>query len=462
VKHCLILLLLLLLVSGEVSAFGNKNKRGLPRTEAGLMSNLLGCLSHRDTQAYFNLFVPFDTLWQLTLHNPDRSPEAMQELTHLKEHPQALIEFDPKFNGNIIGRFVNVLKKGEDSGLHWDAITMQRYELRRQGITNSSMLGYDKIAPERFKGYLFVKDLLGRTTWCITVKEIQKINGYFFGGQVLNMLQASTIDEYIKKEADEDRYMQWMAAHPYADSAQIDSLKNGGVRKKDSLGKKEPPVADDDENTTTRRQVVDRKYYEGMFDETIPVKLYVRYMKEMVGNKPIMFDGLYKFGDQKSYVRLDITRDGTSKWIMEDNIPLGTLELILRDRVYTGTWTNADDNGYEVKLTQTGVPPKKVEAMDNILDKGLSGRIDEASYSENPEEDKDKAKEKDEEKEKDPKEKDEKSEDEKAKKKREDTEKARTKEEQFIDKAQKKAEKEKAKSERRERRRLERMKEANE
>ena len=320
--------------------------------------------------------------WPYTI--PTAPRRRQQELNNLKERPQALVELDPKFNPNIIGRFVNILKKGEDSGLHWDGITMQRYELHRQGITSSKMLGYDKIAPERFKGYMFVKDLLGRTTWCITVAEIQKIDGYFFGGQVINMLQASNIDEYLKKEADEARYMQWLAAHPYADSAMIDSMKNGGVRKKDS-SEKYVLGADDDEGNQTRRQVIDRKYYEGMFDETIPVKLYVRYMKEVVGNKSTQFDGLYKFGDQKSYVRLEITQDATGKWIMEDDVPLGGMELVLRDKVYRGTWTNSNDNGYEVKLTESGVPPRKLEAMDNILDKGASGRIDEVSFFDNPE-----------------------------------------------------------------------------
>jgi len=51
---------------------------------------------------------------------------------------------------------------------------------------------------------MFVRDLLGRLTFCITITEIQKIDGYFFGGQITNILQASNIEEYLLKERKEN------------------------------------------------------------------------------------------------------------------------------------------------------------------------------------------------------------------------------------------------------------------
>ena len=171
--------------------------RGEPRTEVGLMNNVLGCLQYKDTVGYYDLFPPFDTLWRMVMHNPNHSPEAVSELNHLKEHPQSLLEFDPYYNPRIMAHFCAVLQKGEDSGIHWNSIVMQRYELIAEPITSQALVGYDIIAPERFKGYIFVRDLLGRLTFCISIAEIQKIEGYFFGGQILNILEASTIDQYM-------------------------------------------------------------------------------------------------------------------------------------------------------------------------------------------------------------------------------------------------------------------------
>src|ERR1019366_8816685 len=129
---------------------------------------------NKDSIGYFYLFPPFDSLWAFVMHNPDRSPEAIRELNHLKEHPKALLQFDPYYNRDIMARFINVLNKGEDSGIHWKSIVIQRYELSRE-VPSNDLIGYNRIAPERFKGYMFVRDLLGRLTFCISITEIQKI-----------------------------------------------------------------------------------------------------------------------------------------------------------------------------------------------------------------------------------------------------------------------------------------------
>ncbi|MES2700994.1 MAG: hypothetical protein V4649_00050 [Bacteroidota bacterium] len=371
------LLLVLIICSGDVHAYGRKDKRGLPRTEAGLMDNIVGCLQNRDTIGYYNLFIPFDTLWGLVLHNADRTPEAQGALNVLKEHPQTLLEFDPRYNRAIIDRFNMVIQKGIDSGIHWNAVKMQRYELKKQAITTTRLAAYNLLAPERFQGYMFIRDMLGRTNYCVSITEIQKVNGYFYGGQVVNMLPASSIDEFLGNEDKERRYIAWLAEHPVVDTPVADSAKNDSLKKADALG----IAVEDDENKSIKREVVDRKYYEGSFDEEIQVRLYVRYMKEPGPGKPVAYDGLYKFGDQKSYVRLDITRTADGKWLMEDDIPVGVLELVLKERTYTGVWTNSDQNGFDVVLKQTGVPQKKVEALDNILDRGFSGRLDEESFT---------------------------------------------------------------------------------
>ncbi len=97
----------------------------------------------------------------------------------------------------------------------------------------------------------------------------------------------------------------------------------------------------DDDKQQVRKEVIDRKYYEGKFDNEIPVKLYVRYMKDPKSAKVVAYDGLYKFGDQKSYAKLTITRADDGKWTMEDEV--GVMELVLKDKAYTGSWTNNEN-----------------------------------------------------------------------------------------------------------------------
>lgn len=359
------------------------------------MNNLIGCLSYKDSINYFYLFPPFDSLWAFVMHNPDHSPEAVKELNHLKEHPNALLRFDPYYNRDIMAGFIKVLNKGEDSGIHWNKIVMQRYELSRE-VPSGDLIGYNRIAPERFRGYIFIRDLLGRLTFCITITEIHKIKGYFFGGQVINILEASTVDEYLKREAEEQKYFEWLAKNKKNDSTKNDSVKNDSAKNVPIDSTKiaadtgyknhnflSVVATDDDTAFRTRREVVDRRYYEGKFDDEIPVKLYVRYMKDLRSGNISAYDGLYKFGDQVNYVKLHITRSKDGKWNMEDDPPVGSMELELKNKVYTGSWTNSESqNGYDVELKQTDITQRKLEQLDYILEKGLSGRVDEDTIPE--------------------------------------------------------------------------------
>ena len=376
-----ILFIVLLCASLNTYAGHRHRNRGEPRSEVGLINNVLGCLSNKDSLSYFYLFPPFDTLWALVIYNRDQSPEVQRDLNNLKAHPQSLLEFDPYFNHNIITRFMNVVRKGEDSGIHWNSIVIQRYELSREANTNRSLAGYDRIVPERFKGYLFVRDLLGRLTFCITITEIQKINGYFFGGQVMNILEASTVDQYLFKEEEERKYFDWLSKNKANDTTGIDSSKlnlDSGIVANMKKGDFLNVSPSDEDSFKTRREVVDRKYYEGKFDDEIPVTLFIRYMKDLRTGAISGYDGLYKFGDMKNFVKLHITKGVDGKWVREDDVPIGTMELELKSKVYTGSWTNNENQtGYDVILNQASAPERKIEQLDRMLETGKYGRVDE-------------------------------------------------------------------------------------
>jgi hypothetical protein len=353
------------------------------------MQKLLGTMSRRDTAAYFALFPPFDTLWSMVMRNNSKDPAVQQELNNLRQHPQTLIEFDPLYNHDIINRFANVLAKGEDSGITWRYVVMARYQLYKQE-PSKAFIGLDHIMPERFYGYMFLSDGFNRTMFCVSVSEIQKIKGQFFGGQVLNILQASSLDEFRMKEQREKEWFAWAAANP--DSVYIKKTVKDTTADADTTGEDDPLALsrDEDEEGNMRKNVVDRKYYEGLMDKEIPIRMYVRYMKPIPG-RPQQFDGLYKLGENKKYLRLEITRTEDGRWIIEDENFWGTMELKLTGRTYTGGWTNADENGFDVEMTQKGTVKGKIETLDAILDQGRSGRVDETQFEEEEAAEKEKA-----------------------------------------------------------------------
>ena len=386
----------LVLLCTDAHAIGRRHRyAGPPRNEAELMVSVLNCLRAKDSLAYYDLFPPLDTFWRMVMHSADARPEVQRDLNNLKEHPTIFIDLDPYYNHTIITRFSDVIRKGEDSGINWPGIVMQRYELEKEGVAHG-MEGMQHIAPERFRGYLFVRDMMSSTTFCITITEIQKVKGYFCGGQVLNVLEAHNKDEYIAKERAERKHKIQVeqaeqkrltdsakndngTVHAARDSLQVsDSAKVAGAakpvdtmkNKKAALLSVTTPASDDDKNKM-RWEVVDRRLYKGLFDDDIAVELYVRYMRDGNG-KVTNWDGLYKFGDMQDYVKLEITKAEDGKWMMEE--PAGIMELELNLKVYTGSWTNGDNQtGYDVELTQKDLSQAKSMKLDRILDNNAGG-----------------------------------------------------------------------------------------
>jgi len=406
IKIAILTIILFCTAVGQSYA-GRRHYYGPARSEVELMGRVLDCLNHKDSIGYYNLFPPFDSLWKLVMHNPDQTPEMQQQIAELKEHPSVLIDLDPFYNHTIMGRFSYMLRKGEDSGVHWGELVIQRYEMHHAPLTKG-MEGLQSIMPERFNAYLFVRDMAASTTFCITMTEIQKIDGFYYGGQLINVLEANTVDQFMSREAGE-RLAQDKAREEHqrlADSARVaDSVRLAGPRK-DTAGKHTDSTAagakttgtdtskskrtvllsvapqPDDDASKNRHEVVDRRYYSGKFDDEIPVKLYVRYMKD-AGGKVNGWDALYKFGDMEQYVKLDVTKTKEGVWLFEE--PVATMELELNDKTYTGSWTQGEDQtGYDVELTEKPLSEEKRLMLDKILETGTWGKTDQQPVKEAP------------------------------------------------------------------------------
>jgi hypothetical protein len=354
---------MLVLFCGSAHAgFGRKKRRydGPPRSEAELIGRTLNCLQFGDSITYDELFPEFDTLWQQVIEYRAPDDVSAKKISYIRQHPEKVRQFDPYFNPLINKTFAYVEAKGQKEGMHWHDIAMERYELQKMTLTRD-MVGYELIAPVRYKGFVLIKDMLTRKSFVFSIKDVQVINNYWYGGQVINIFQASSIDEYIAKEFAELKEKQKMAEF---------GIK-GDVATNDSTAKAAKDQDDDDDNTE-RKEVADRKYYVGKFDNQIVVKLYIRYLRGPCPEGICSWEAIYKFGDQDEYVKLDVEKKPDGTWEFDEDPPIGGMSLVLKDKQYTGSWMSADNSvGYDVKLTESTISGDKAQQLDNIIENGL-------------------------------------------------------------------------------------------
>ena len=150
---------IMLLCPKGVEAKKEKEYKGPPRTDGELIGRIINCLQFNDTITYATLFNDFDTVWkQIQEFRPHDEFEA-KSIAQIRQHPEKVRQFDPFYNAAIAKNAYYVMKKGEDSGIHWNQVVMMRFELQRVKLTRD-MVGYNLIAKNRFQGYVFLRDML--------------------------------------------------------------------------------------------------------------------------------------------------------------------------------------------------------------------------------------------------------------------------------------------------------------
>jgi len=368
-----ILCLLLLCSNVYARTKDKKQAKGPPQSEALLVGDLLNSLMYQDTITYSTYFPDFDTLWKKVIEYKPIDEKTSEEINHLRQHPEKVQQFDPYFNPLINKSFFYVVNKGNDSGIHWHDIVLLRYELKKIKLTRD-MVGYELISPLRFRGFIFVEDMLNRKTYCIAVNEMQNMDNYWYGGQIINILPANTLDEYLAKEFAERRRKQRLQDMGVTE----DELAASEAQKKKEAQKQAMAnnplmvsMGDDDDDKKVRKEVMDRKYYVGTFDNDIKVKLYVRYIKGNCPGGVCSWEAIYKFGDQEDYIKLDVEMKPDSTWEFTEDPPIGGMDLKLKGKTYTGTWMSSDnETGYDVRMSQLDVPPARIKELDDIIEKG--------------------------------------------------------------------------------------------
>lgn len=343
----LILVVLAGCVISVQDAFAQSKKAKKGNTEQGLVNRLEACLANKDAYCYMDLWPDLDTLTKIAMMFADSSSQEFKEAMLLQEQPVRMMHADSLFKARLKANFDSVILAGDALGVHWDQIIPVRHELIKTRTTRNQL--YEKMAPTRFVGYLFFVDLITRRNFGIMVGEIMQINGAWYGGRLHEIYEANNRDEW------EDARL-FAKKHP----DKSDSLKN---KKTENATEQQQEV-----NKDAPRVIAQRKYYTGLFDNEIPVSLYVRGLKGGCPAGICSWEAIYKFGDQDDYIRLQVVRTDDGKWQMTEVPPAGTMDLELKQGVFTGNWNAADgQTGYDVSLKEQDTTPKKFARLDEIF-----------------------------------------------------------------------------------------------
>lgn len=337
-------------------------------SEAVLVNRILISLAKENDSLYASLFPKFELLWQQVMNVQDTGYIAQRRIMNLRSNPKKLHKYDAQLNGDIVKDFATIHKKGTDSGIHWTDLVLVRYELDKM-LVPKDMAGLEKVAPIRLQGYIFVQDLLTRKTFAIVVKDIFGINGKWYGGHLVNVLEADNIAEYLEKLVEERKLEKRLLQEIVYGN--WDSIRAKHDTLKSVQGKAAIKEEDDEDKVQKRTDVLERKLYTGTFDKDIPVELYIRSLKGNCPEVVCAWEAIYKFGDIEDYLKLDVSKSTDGKWVFTEE-DVGVMELVLMDDRFTGTWTSFKDRTeYEAVISEKKeVKNRKLFMLDEIIENG--------------------------------------------------------------------------------------------
>lgn len=324
------------------------------KDEAAVISKIFSALQYNDADAYAHLFAGVDSLSEWVVKNAPKNSTSYRKMLSVKNSEQYKAQFDTAIRTESIANFTSFLEKAEPLEINWRETIFIRFELEK--MRRGRGLITEKIAKLRMMGYVFFKDQLMQKTYCFSVADIMNVNGYWYGGELVNIFEANTKEQYAQRFKEEQKKLRDIALG-IIDTTTNESTASDG---------------DEHEKPSAMKEVVERRYYKGSFDDEIAVRLYVRYIKGSCKEGVCSWEALFKFGDQDGYVKMIVSRTADGKWLFNEE--LGGMELTLDGKTYTGSYAaNSDKTEYEVSFQQVPISPKKLQQLDEILDLGLYG-----------------------------------------------------------------------------------------
>ncbi len=322
------------------------------RTEAELAGRLVEALAINSHRAYVSLFPGPEDIAKAVLKAAGPESAAGARMQYLLDNPEALDRFDAGLDSVRTSTFNRLRETGAELGIQWSEVRLARFEFVAGRRTIDTL--WEKVAPVRYLGYVFILDPPSRKTYCLTAADVVQLNGAWYGGALSRIFEASTTAE--------------MDAHLVAARR---AEKKGQVY----TGSTAPTVADSADaearDDGPRKEVVSRTVYTGMLDGEIPVQLYVRGIKGGCGAEVCTWEGLFKFGDDE-WVLMDVTK-AADRWTLAEAAGGGALDLTPKSdgKSFSGSWTSSTDGtGYEADLAEKPASTKKLRALDAFMEGG--------------------------------------------------------------------------------------------
>lgn len=321
---------------------------GQQPSEANLIADLFRSLQYNNSERYEDLFPRADSLASWALRLADRRSDFYQKMAPAGNNIFLQNNLDSSLRRQARDRFISFLKKAKKLRIYWSETIFMRYELeehhRKGGLFPTGIPG------NRFTGYVFFKDQLTRKVYCFTLLDILQVGEQWYGGGLINIFEAHSKEGYKKALAEERRLQMLLAA---GDST---AIANAGTEEEE----------EDSYIFSPLKEIAERKYYRGYFDEEIKVELYVRHFKGPCEGGICEWDALFRFGDEETYVKMDVSKSPGGTWVFTDE--LGSMELTLKDQVFTGSYVSSSDKTeYDVHFKEAPARPRKLYRLDTIL-----------------------------------------------------------------------------------------------
>ncbi len=328
-------------------AFSSSTRAQPAATEADLVLRLTEALKTGNRSGYIRLFPEVEIIAEGALRNTDTASPIHAQMLRLLADPDRLAEFDAGLDSARFAGFDSLRARGEEMGVRWLGVRFARFELEK--MRTSRDVVWEKVAPVRFLGYVFVQDPVSGKTYCFTVGDMLQIGGKWYGGTLTRIFEASSKFEFD----------QHLAGARKAE-------KKGEVYIPSTAGAP-PDSPEAEESDAPRKIVLQRKFYDGTFDGETRAQLYIRGLKGDCGNQgPCLWEAVFKFGDD-DWQAMSVTRTD-SRWIIAEDPGTGGMELTLDGKELSGQWTSgADQTGYEVKLVETSPSNKKMTALESAI-----------------------------------------------------------------------------------------------
>lgn len=333
------------------------------KTEKDLVNEIILNFQYPDDSAYTALFPDYTFMSGLIMQYQPKDSMEMVRINKIRNNIRHIAQFDPELNKEILDMMDFVRQKGADSGIHWNDILIAKYELDKQRLPYE-LIGFELIAPIRMQGFIFIKDMLTRKRYGITVKDIYMMDGKWYGGRVINILQASNEAEYEESLRAEQKELQHMMK--LKQEGKLDSF----LAVRDSIRKHQESLLklEEEEEIVQEekpKEIADRKLFLGYFDKIMEVDLYIRYIKGSCPEEICSWEAMYRFDDMSEFILLDVEQkeDGTFVFTEDE---LGVMELKLQGNTFTGTWTSVTDKTeYEVYLKEIdAIKDRRLQKLD--------------------------------------------------------------------------------------------------